>query len=169
MRAASARSCPTTGPTAGRWRSASVLVVVGNVFTLVIPDFLRRGIDAVARGAPLRTVAWLGAGIVGAALLGGRRASGCARCSTALSRWIEYDLRNALFRHLETLEPAFYHRTPTGDIMARATNDLAAVRMAAGPAIMYLTDTVSRTVMAVPLMVRIDGRLTAPRPGAAGR
>jgi ATP-binding cassette, subfamily B, multidrug efflux pump len=137
------------------------VVVFGNVFTLVIPEFLRRGIDAVARGAPLRTIAWLGVGIVGAAAVGGLARFGMRQLLNGLSRWIEYDVRNAFFRHLETLEPAFYHRTPTGDLMARATNDLNAVRMAAGPAIMYLTDTISRTVMAVPLMVRIDGHLTA--------
>ena len=134
--------------------------MAGNAFTLIIPEFLRRGIDDLARGAPLRTVAWLGAGIVGAAAVGGLARWGMRQLLNGLSRWIEYDIRNVFFRHLETLEPAFFHRTPTGDLMARATNDLNAVRMAAGPAIMYLTDTISRTVMAVPLMVRIDGHLT---------
>jgi ATP-binding cassette subfamily B protein len=137
------------------------LVVAGNVFTLIAPEFLRRSIDAVARGAPLRLVAWLAGGIVAAAILGGFARFGMRKTLNGLSRWIEYDVRNALFRHLETLEQGYYHRTPTGDLMARATNDLAAVRMAAGPAIMYLTDTVARTVLAVPLMVRIDGHLTA--------
>ena len=137
------------------------LVVAGNVFTLIAPEFLRRSIDAVARGAPLRLVVWLAGGIVAAALLGGFARFGMRWTLNGLSRWIEYDVRNALFRHLETLEQGYYHRTPTGDLMARATNDLAAVRMAAGPAIMYLTDTIARTVMAVPLMVRIDGHLTA--------
>ena len=134
--------------------------MLGNVFTLIIPEFLRRGIDALARGTPLRTVAWLGAGIVGATAMGGLARFGMRSLLNGLSRWVEFDIRNAFFRHLETLEPAYYHRTPTGDLMARATNDLNAVRMAAGPAIMYLTDTISRTVMAVPLMVRIDGHLT---------
>jgi ATP-binding cassette subfamily B protein len=137
------------------------LVVAGNVFTLIAPEFLRRSIDAVARGAPLRLVVWLAGGIVAAAILGGFARFGMRSTLNGLSRWIEYDVRNALFRHLETLEQGYYHRTPTGDLMARATNDLAAVRMAAGPAIMYLTDTITRTVMAVPLMVRIDGHLTA--------
>jgi ATP-binding cassette subfamily B protein len=137
------------------------LVVAGNVFTLIAPEFLRRSIDALTRGAPLRLVAWLAGGIVAAALLGGFTRFGMRSILNGLSRWIEYDVRNALFRHLETLEQGYYHRTPTGDLMARATNDLAAVRMAAGPAIMYLTDTVARTVMAVPLMIRIDGNLTA--------
>jgi len=137
------------------------LVVAGNVFTLIAPEFLRRSIDAVARGAPLGLVVWLAGGIVATAMLGGFARLGMRWTLNGLSRWIEYDVRNALFRHLETLEQGYYHRTPTGDLMARATNDLAAVRMAAGPAIMYLTDTIARTVMAVPLMVRIDGHLTA--------
>lgn len=137
------------------------MVLVGNVFTLAIPDFLRRGIDAIGRGAPLRTIAWLGAAIAAAALLGGAARFGMRQLINGLSRWIEYDIRNALFRHLETLEQAFYHKMPTGEIMARTTNDLAAVRMAAGPAIMYLTETVSRVLVALPLMARIDPRLTA--------
>jgi ATP-binding cassette subfamily B protein len=137
------------------------LVLVGNVFTLVITDILRRGIDAIERGAPLRSIAWLGAAIVAAAVLGGAARFGMRQLINGLSRWIEYDIRNALFRHLERLEQAFFHRMPTGEIMARATNDLAAVRMAAGPAVMYLTETVSRVLVAVPLMARIDPRLTA--------
>ncbi len=146
-----------------RWTLAVglVLVALGSVFTLAIPDFLRRGIDAVERAAPLRQVWWLGAAIIGAAVLGGLARFGQRQLLNGLSRWIEYDLRNALFRHLARLEQAFYHRMPTGDIMARATNDIAAVRMAVGPAVMYLTETVTRTVLALPLMVRIDPRLTA--------
>ena len=138
-----------------------VLVALGSVFTLAIPDILRRGIDAIERGAPLRQVTWLGAAIIGAAILGGLARYGQRELLNGLSRWIEYDLRNVLFRHLARLEQAFYHRLPTGDLMARATNDIAAVRMAVGPAVMYLTETLTRTVLALPLMVRIDPRLTA--------
>src|ERR1022692_5179151 len=54
-----------------------------------------------------------------------------------ISRDIEYDLRNDLFRHLVSLSPDYYARTRTGDIMARATNDLNAVRMMLGPGVMY--------------------------------
>src|SRR5215469_3177559 len=58
-----------------------------------------------------------------------------------ISREIEFDLRNDLFAHLEGLSYSFYQRTRTGDIMARATNDLNAVRMLLGPAIMYTANT----------------------------
>src|ERR1019366_6744040 len=59
------------------------------------------------------------------------------RRSYSISRDIEYDLRNDLFRHLVELSPDYYGRMRTGDIMARATNDLNAVRMMLGPGIMY--------------------------------
>ncbi|HXY20892.1 MAG TPA: ABC transporter ATP-binding protein [Gemmatimonadales bacterium] len=152
---------PYYRPYLGRMAAGLLLTVLANVFTLATPEFLRRGVDALGRPGAARVLLLMAAGLVGAALLGGAARFGMRQILNAVSRWMEYDLRNALFRHLETLQPSFYHRTPTGDIMARATNDLAAVRMAAGPAIMYLTDTVSRAVMAIPLMVRIDWRLTA--------
>ncbi len=77
-----------------------------------------------------------------------------------ISREIEYDLRNDLFRHLESLSYSFYQRTRTGDIMARATNDLNAVRMLLGPAIMYTANTLVFTAGALAFMLQISPRLT---------
>src|ERR1051326_1730855 len=77
-----------------------------------------------------------------------------------ISREIEFDLRNDLFKHLESLSYSFYQRTRTGDIMARATNDLNAVRMLLGPAIMYSANTVVFTAFALFFMARISPRLT---------
>jgi ATP-binding cassette subfamily B protein len=152
---------PYYRPYRGRLAAGLLLTVVANVFTLAAPDFLRRGVDALGHPGAPRALLLMAGSLVGAALLGGAARFGMRQYLNAVSRWMEYDLRNDLFRHLTTLQPSFFHRTPTGDIMARATNDLAAVRMAAGPAVMYLTDTVSRAVMAVPLMLQIDWRLTA--------
>src|SRR5947207_3609694 len=76
------------------------------------------------------------------------------------SREIEFDLRNDLFRHLEGLSYSFYQRTRTGDIMARATNDLNAVRMLLGPAIMYSANTVVFTAGALAFMLSISSKLT---------
>src|SRR5205814_8826467 len=73
---------------------------------------------------------------------------------------IEFDLRNDLFRHLESLSYSFYQRTRTGDIMARATNDLNAVRMLLGPAIMYSANTLVFTAGALAFMWHISPRLT---------
>src|SRR5215469_2896526 len=77
-----------------------------------------------------------------------------------VSREIEFGLRNDLFRHLEGLSYSFYQRTRTGDIMARATNDLNAVRMLLGPGFMYTANTVVFTALALGFMTHISPRLT---------
>ena len=77
-----------------------------------------------------------------------------------ISREIEFDLRNDLFQHLESLSYSYYQRTRTGDIMARATNDLNAVRMLLGPAIMYSANTIVFTAGALAFMLSISPRLT---------
>ena len=77
-----------------------------------------------------------------------------------VSRDIEFDLRNDLFQHLEGLSYSFYQRTRTGDIMARATNDLNAVRMLLGPAIMYSANTIVFTAGALVFMLSISPTLT---------
>jgi len=82
------------------------------------------------------------------------------RIVIGVSREIEFDLRNDLFIHLEGLSYSFYQRTRTGDIMARATNDLNAVRMLLGPAIMYSANTLVFTAGALAFMWHISHRLT---------
>src|SRR6202162_764610 len=77
-----------------------------------------------------------------------------------ISRDIEFDLRNDLFAHLETLSYSYYQRMRTGDIMARVTNDLNAVRMLMGPAIMYSANTFVFTAAALSFMWRISPKLT---------
>ncbi|MGI4758328.1 MAG: ABC transporter ATP-binding protein [Janthinobacterium lividum] len=76
------------------------------------------------------------------------------------SREIEFDLRNDLFANLERQSMSFFHEHRTGDIMARTTNDLNAVRQLLGPAIMYSANTVVFTAAALPFMLRISPRLT---------
>ncbi len=77
-----------------------------------------------------------------------------------ISRDIEFDLRNDLFAHLERLSYSYYQRNRTGDIMAKATNDLNAVRNLLGPAIMYSANTIVFTTLAVAYMLRISPKLT---------
>src|SRR6202522_279893 len=77
-----------------------------------------------------------------------------------ISREIEFDLRNDLFKHLERLSFSYYQRNRTGDIMARATNDLNAVRMLLGPAIMYSANTIVFTAGALGFMFAISPKLT---------
>ena len=137
-----------------------LIVLASSAITSVIPWLLRRAIDAISTGAPMRTI-WAIAGLmVLAAIVGGAFRYGMRELMNGVSRWMEYDLRNDLFTHLETLDPAYFAQTRTGDIMARLTNDLSAVRMAIGPAVMYLTNTIFGGLFALYFMLRIDVKLT---------
>jgi ATP-binding cassette subfamily B protein len=77
-----------------------------------------------------------------------------------VSREIEYDLRNDMLARLVKLEPEFYVRNRTGDLMSRATNDLNAVRMVLGPGIMYSATTLATMVLAVYFMIKLSPGLT---------
>src|SRR5947207_5215951 len=137
-----------------------LIVLASSAITSVIPWLLRRAIDAIGAGTPMRTIWELSGLIVLAAIIGGGFRYGMRELMNGVSRWMEYDLRNDLFTHLETLDPAYFAQTRTGDIMARLTNDLGAVRMALGPAVMYLTNTIFGGLFALYFMLRIDVRLT---------
>ncbi|HEY5021482.1 MAG TPA: ABC transporter ATP-binding protein [Gemmatimonadaceae bacterium] len=137
-----------------------LIVVASSAITSVIPWLLRKAIDAIDAGAPLSTIWRISGLIVLAAIVGGGFRYGMRELMNGVSRWIEYDLRNDLFTHLETLDTAYFARTRTGDIMARLTNDLSAVRMAVGPAVMYLANTITGALFALFFMLRIDVRLT---------
>ena len=137
-----------------------LLVVISSAIGAVVPWLLRAGIDALhAPNAP-RRVMTVAAGIISVALAGGALRYWMREVLNGLSRYIEYDLRQALFAHLATLDQGYFARMRTGDLMARLTNDLGAVRMAAGPAIMYLTSTIFGAAFALVFMLRIDARLT---------
>ncbi|MDQ6870791.1 MAG: ABC transporter ATP-binding protein/permease [Gemmatimonadota bacterium] len=137
-----------------------LIVVASSAITSVIPWLLRRAVDAIGAGASLGTIWKVSGLIVLAAIIGGAFRYGMRELINGVSRWIEYDLRNDLFTHLETLDSAYFAQTRTGDIMARLTNDLSAVRMAVGPAVMYLANTVTGALFALFFMLRIDVRLT---------
>src|SRR5436305_2597049 len=103
---------------------------------------------AGARGAFMRFAAYL----IGLAAIKGVFQYWMRVIIIGISRDIEYDLRNDLFRHLIGLSQDYYGRTRTGDIMARATNDLNAVRMMLGPGVMYWTETSLTFVLAIIIM-----------------
>jgi ATP-binding cassette subfamily B multidrug efflux pump len=137
-----------------------VLIVISSAIGAVVPWLLRAGIDDLRTDAPASRIWTIAAGIVALALVGGGLRYWMRELLNGLSRYIEYDLRQALFVHLTRLEGAYFGRMRTGDLMARLTNDLSAVRMAAGPAIMYLTNTIFGGAFALAFMLRIDVRLT---------
>jgi ATP-binding cassette subfamily B protein len=136
-------------------------VVLSSAVWSLIPWLLREALDAMGGGEPAR-VAWRYAGIIAlVALVGGALRYGMRELLNGASRRIEFDLRNELFARLTTLDASYYGATRTGDIMARLTNDLSAVRMAVGPAVMYLTNTIFGGVFAIAFMLRINALLTA--------
>jgi ATP-binding cassette, subfamily B, multidrug efflux pump len=122
--------------------------------------YLGVAIDGITHRAPLRHTYALAGLMVAIALVGGVFRYEMRELLNGLSRYVEYDLRNDVFVQLERLDAAYFGRTRTGDIMARLTNDLSAVRMAAGPAVMYLVATIAGGLFAIGLMLHISPRLT---------
>ena len=137
-----------------------VLVVVGNFFTILGPWLIRQAIDSLAIELSTSVVLRYSLLIVGAALVAGVARYGMRELLNGISRRIETDLRDDLFAHLLRLPPEFYDRWRTGDLMSRATNDVLAVRMVAGPAIMYMVNTATISVFALVLMIWISPSLT---------
>jgi ATP-binding cassette subfamily B protein len=136
------------------------LVVVSNLFAVLGPRFLQQGIDALRGAGGFREVQTAVLLLLAAALVGGVARYGMRELLNSGSRRVETDLRDQLYHHLQRMSAEFYDRYPTGDVMARTTNDLLAVRMVAGPALMYLVDTTLRALLIAPAMVAISPRLT---------
>lgn len=141
------------------WGLTSVMVSV--VLQNTIPGFLRAAIDGFRDPNGPSVAIRIAGTMVGLSLVTMVFRYLMRELLNGLSRRIENDLRNDLFAHLATLDAAWFGRTRTGEIMARLTNDLGAVRLAAGPAIMYLTNTIFGGVLAFVFMMRISPRLTA--------
>jgi ATP-binding cassette subfamily B protein len=137
------------------------LIVVSSALVSVVPRLLQMALDRIGAEAPLRSIWGIAGAMIAVTIVAGAMRFGMRMYMNSVSRWMEYDLRNDLFTKLETLDPAWFAHIRTGDIMARLTNDLSAVRMAIGPAIMYLANTIFGAVFALYFMLRIDLRLTA--------
>jgi ATP-binding cassette subfamily B protein len=131
-------------------------VVVG----MASPLLVGRTIDALRANVTRSTLLAYAALIVGVSLVQGVFSYLQRKILVSMSRDVEYDLRNVYFGHLETQPPGFFQDRPTGDLMARATNDLQAVRMLCGPAIMYSSNTVFTAAGCLFFMARMNGRLT---------
>jgi ATP-binding cassette subfamily B protein len=142
-----------------RWIVGVLFTVVSTVFGLVTPWLLRQAIDTFATPGGSQ-LGWglpaFAAAIVVVALFEGASRFLARLIITGASRWVEYDLRNRYFQHLETLEPAFFVRYRTGDLVARATNDLSAVRQLFGPALYHIVNTTLLTVLALVLMFQLS-------------
>ena len=137
------------------------LVVLSSALVSVVPRLLQIALDRIRSGAPTGNIWTIAAAMIAVTIVAGSMRFGMRMSLNSISRRMEYDLRNDLFRKLETLDQGYFGRVRTGDLMARLTNDLGAVRMAIGPAVMYLASTIFGGIFALYFMLRIDARLTA--------
>jgi ATP-binding cassette subfamily B multidrug efflux pump len=136
-------------------------VLVTTAVALAGPWVLKLAIDDLERGVDAQKIRFYAAAVLGLAAVGGVFRFLMRRTIIGASRTVEYAIRNDFFAHLQRLDLAYFQRHRTGDLMSRATNDLSAVRMMIGPAIMYSANTILTCIVAVGLMVSIDARLTA--------
>lgn len=140
--------------------AGTLMVLLTNLAAVLAPWVLKNAIDALQAGqVDTRTLVYFALVITALSIIEGIFRYLMRRILIGVSRYIEYDLRNDLFTHLQKMAAPFFQRHSTGDIMARATNDLSAVRSVLGPGIMYSINTAFTTVMAVTLLVSISPRL----------
>jgi len=137
-----------------------VCVVLSSTFQLLAPWVLRFAIDDLTLGVTRQKLMTYAGLILGVACVRAVFQFLMRRIIIGASREIEYDIRNAFFTRLQQMPLAYYQARRTGDLMSRATNDLNAVRMMIGPAIMYSASTILVFAVAIVLMISIDARLT---------
>src|SRR6266705_1308851 len=135
-------------------------IMAGVIFNVSIPLIVGGAIDA-----NWTQVTWTRLSIAAAKVIGASAMSGFflflqRRILIGMSRHIEYDLRNDFYAHLVNQPLSFFHEHRTGDLMARATNDLAAVRQMTGPLIMYSLQTVFAVLVILPIMFYLNWKLT---------
>lgn len=146
-----------------RWMvsAGTIFVLISNVFGMFVP----RQVGVAVDDMQINGITWHSIGLHALRIIGASAISGLflflqRRTLINMSRHIEYDLRQDFYGHLQNLPLQFYQNHRIGDLMARATNDLSAVRMICGPAIMYSEQTLFRLLIILPLMFWINWKLT---------
>jgi len=128
--------------------------------SLFIPLFVGQAIDANWTGISWGLLTLAAGKVLGASVISGMFLFLQRRILIGISRNVEYDMRKELYEHLVGQPLSFFHEHRTGDLMARATNDLSAVRQLAGPMIMYTLQTLFVVILVLPLMVFLNWWLT---------
>lgn len=137
-----------------------VAVLLYNIIRALLPLVIGHAVDDLKAGITVHKIEFHALRLLGIAAASAVFLYITRQVLIGASREIEFDLRNDLFANLERQSAAFYNTHRTGDIMARTTNDLSAVRQLLGPAIMYSANTIVFTAAALPLMYRISPSLT---------
>jgi ATP-binding cassette, subfamily B, multidrug efflux pump len=136
-------------------------ILASVIIALLIPLIVGRAVDDLKQtGVDWGKLTRYSLLILGVSLVSGTFLFLQRRILIGMSRHVEYDLRRDFYGHLVDQPLSFFQDHRTGDLMARATNDLAAVRQLAGPMIMYTLQTVFVVIIILPLMMSISVRLT---------
>lgn len=142
------------------WVYGIITVIFTTVFTMAAPWILKDAIDTLHKGATAHRLLTYALAIIFVTVVQGIFRYLMRQTMIVTSRDIEYEIRGDLFKHILTLDRPYFDETPTGDIMARLTNDLLAVRSLVGPGIMYFIQTFFTFLVTLVLMLIIDKRLT---------
>ena len=135
-------------------------ILVSTVVGLFIPYFVGQAIDANWTDVTWSKLTIAAAKVLGASIISGFFLFLQRRILIGMSRNMEYDIRQEFYAHLVNQPLSFYHEHRTGDLMARATNDLSAIRQLAGPVIMYSLQTLFVVIIVLPLMFMLNWFLT---------
>jgi ATP-binding cassette subfamily B protein len=137
-----------------------ICILASVVIGLLEPVYVGRAVDVLRTGPTWGRITFFALFIVGIRIVSGIFLYLQRNILIGMSRHVEYDLRRDFYAHLQRQPLPFFQEHRTGDLMARATNDLAAVRQLAGPMIMYTLQTVLVVIIILPMMLRISVRLT---------
>ncbi|MBA4313480.1 MAG: ABC transporter ATP-binding protein [Chlorobiaceae bacterium] len=140
-------------------------VVMSNVFTVFQPQIVGNAIDKLKIGIETKNIDGAGILFYAIALVALNLIAGIFTYLTrqtiiVVSRHIEFDLRNDFLKHIQKLSLSYYQNTPTGDLMAHATNDIGSVRNVVGPGIMYPSDTLMTLSMVLVMMFLTNWEIT---------
>ena len=135
-------------------------ILASTVAGLFIPLFVGQAVDKNWTSVSWSSLTIAAAKVLGASIISGVFLFLQRRILIGVSRNVEYDMRKEFYEHLVGQPLSFFHEHRTGDLMARATNDLSAVRQLAGPMIMYTLQTVFVVVLVLPLMFVLNWWLT---------
>jgi len=139
----------------------ALAIILTNSFQMLAPWLVKDAIESIELERATSTSLLIDAvKITGVAVLAGFFLFALRRTIIWASRFIEFDLKNELAEKLLELPRSFYNRTPTGDIIARLSNDIEAVRMMVGPAVMHIANTAVAGTIALCLMLILSPKLT---------
>ncbi|MEW6193994.1 MAG: ABC transporter ATP-binding protein [Bacteroidota bacterium] len=137
-----------------------LFIILSNIGLVYIPILLKDSANALIGNINLELVTRYALLIIGATLISGIFRFLIRQTIIVVSREIEYDLRHDFWKHIQKLPLRFFQNNSTGNIMSHATNDINAVRMCVGPAVMYSIDNGTLFVMVLGLMIALNLKLT---------